>query len=140
MYFDLDHAGNLVKSLNTDFVATVEANFNISEIIIIFCRSGGRSSSAADQLETAGFLNVYEIDNYMNDGGRGGFQGSGYSGSYGGYRGYPERLPSNMAPHKIKVKLDSNRITNPDDSVAWMDSGLPITQEIDQDLILVLPD
>ncbi len=67
MYFDLDHAGNLVKSLNEYFVATVEAHFKKSEIIMIFCRSGGRRSSAAVELETAGFLNVYEIDNYSGN-------------------------------------------------------------------------
>lgn len=139
MFFDIDHAGNLVKSTNEDFLEIVTNFFNTDDVLILFCRSGGRSSSAAEMLETAGYVNVYEIDNYMDDGGRGGFQGSGYSNSYDGYRGYPERLPSNMAPHKIKIKFDSNRITNPDDSVSWMDSGLPITQKIDKDLILTLP-
>lgn len=128
----IDAGGTITKPLNPDFDALVEQTFmDKAAAIITFCRSGGRSSSASERLEYLGYTNVYEIDNAVK-GGNGGFQGSNYADVYAGYRGYPERLPSNMDPNRIKVQTDSDRITNPDDSVAWMDTGLPVTQKIDK--------
>lgn len=98
--------------------------------LITMCRSGGRSTAAAKQLEDLGYTNVYEIDNILKEmengtGGNGGFQGSSYSNKYDGYRGYPERLPSES------VATDTDEIKTPNDSVSWMDIGLPVTQKID---------
>ena len=83
--------------------------------LILMCRSGKRSDEAAKYLETTlGYTNIYEIDR-LDKTGRGGFQGSGYSDAYNGYRGYPGRGTSG---EKYP-------------SVSWMDTGLPITQKLD---------
>ena len=80
--------------------------------LILMCRSGKRADEAAEYLETTlGYNYIYEIDR-SDKTGRGGFQGSGYSDAYNGYRGYPGRNPT-------------------DPSVSWMDTGLPITQKLD---------
>lgn len=80
--------------------------------LILMCRSGKRADEAAEYLETTlGYNNIYEIDR-SDITGLGGFQGSGYSDAYNGYRGYPGRNPT-------------------DPSVSWMDTGLPITQKLD---------
>ncbi len=109
--------------------------------IITMCRSGGRSSDAAIYLESIGFSEVYEIDNYLEEaedvaagnsslGGRGGFQGSSSNSAldYSGYRGWPGRVDY----------LDQYPNHNPDweptdssQSVSWMDTGLPMTQKLD---------
>jgi len=87
--------------------------------LILMCRSGKRTDEAAEYLETTlGYKHIYEID-HSDKTGRGGFQGSGYSDAYNGYRGYPGR--------------DTSVETYP--SVSWMDTGLPITQTLDCDKI-----
>jgi rhodanese-related sulfurtransferase len=130
---DIDSAGNITVTKNSDFDALVDQTFpDHSQPIIAICRSGGRSSEAAEELERYPLLytEVYEVDNYLQNG-VGGFQGSNYGNATEGYRGYPQRLPNTMSPKKINVKTDSSRIVNSDDSVSWMDSGLPVTQRID---------
>ncbi len=135
---EVEDTGEVIKQDNSDFINIVQTHFKKRTPLILFCRSGGRSSAAAQALEESGFYNVYEIDNYLDDGGRGGFQGTGYSNSYQGYRGYPRRLPVTGYPDTVKVKYFSQQITNPDDSVSWMDSKLPVTQKIDPSKILTL--
>jgi rhodanese-related sulfurtransferase len=126
--------------------------------LILMCRSGHRSSAAADYLESLGYTEVYEIDNRVKEasdeaagkeigkrGGRGGFQGTGYSSVYNGYRGYPNRLPlvgfgipdpdadsSTREVETVTADLDSD---DKDDSVSWSDTGLPISQTFPLDLV-----
>ena len=57
----------------------------------------------------------------------GGFQGNSYGSDYDGYTGYPARLPHNQNPRKVTVQTSTDRIRNPESSVSWMDTGLPIT-------------
>lgn len=108
-----------------------------TEPIITMCRSGHRSSAAADYLESLGYTDVYEIDNEVKEaadetagtavskrGGRGGFQGSSSNcpAPYEGYRGWPNRV----TPGTVTTAL-----TDKNQSVSWMDTGLPITQKFD---------
>lgn len=106
--------GTITTVQNKKFERIVERHFELGRPIIIFCRSGGRSSAAAEALEAVGYTHIAEID--TEAGGEGGFQG-GKNDS--GYRGYPGRLES-------------------DYQVSWMDSGLPVTQKIDPELILTI--
>ncbi|MGD9366505.1 MAG: rhodanese-like domain-containing protein [Desulfobacteraceae bacterium] len=139
--------GTVVTQLNPDFEALVLQEFggNFNQVLITMCRSGGRSTSAANLLEGIGFTNVYEIDNALKEaengtGGRGGFQGTSYGSDYDGYRGYPARLPNNQNPNEVTVQTRTDRIRNPESSVSWMDTGLPITQDLSKAVIPVLSD
>lgn len=106
--------------------------------LILMCRSGKRCSDALTYLYSKGYKNVYDIDNYLKEdtvggpGGRGGFQGSSSNcpDPYEGYRGWPGRV-SNLEnlQDPTWVPTDKNQ------SVSWMDTGLPITQTLDCDLI-----
>ncbi len=137
MFKGVDGSGKSIMEPNSDFIELVKDTFDYDRPLITMCRSGHRSTEAAKLLESHGFVNVYEIDNYLKEqesppGGNGGFQGSNYSNNYEGYRGYPDRLLSgHHNPVKITVETDTDRIINPDASVSWMDTGLPITQKID---------
>lgn len=89
-------------------------NENGVETLIVFCRSGDRSTSCVDGLDEslAGrFQAIYEIDS-LKSGiyGFGGFEGSSYNQAYNGYRGFPGRLQ----------KLGTPR------SVSWKDMMLPV--------------
>jgi rhodanese-related sulfurtransferase len=46
---------------NPDFVSQVKAVFKPTEILLVMCRSGGRSALAVNQLAEAGFRTVYNI-------------------------------------------------------------------------------
>jgi len=102
--------------------------------LILMCRSGKRSSAALEYLYDLGYTQVYEIDNYHKEGtvggpgGRGGFQGSSSnrSDSYVGYRGWPNRNGDigNLEKPEWVPSLSS-------ESVSWMDTGLPTTQDLD---------
>lgn len=84
------------------------------EIIILYCRTGGRSSSAGQGILTKGLFNegeVYEIDDPQGKNGFGGFSGSPYSNVYNGHVGFPGRSTTTQHPP----------------SVSWLDSGLPAT-------------
>jgi rhodanese-related sulfurtransferase len=138
----IDESGNKEYRINTDFDALIEQTFGEvkNQGLIIICRSGNRSTYAADRMEELGFLNIFEVDNKLREmtsypGGRGGFQGSSYNSSYDGYRGYPGRLPSEPASFNIKVETITDNIDSEDDSVSWMDTGLPMTQKTDPDKI-----
>ena len=99
-------------SLNEDFAVDVEALAEDSgyEVIIFFCRSGGRSENCLGDFDTTLFEALYEIDQPDEKSGRGGFEGTSYSNVYNGYRGFPQRL-TEIQEHP---------------SVSWKDTGLPI--------------
>ena len=143
----IDNSGMVTKGNNPDFDTLVLQEFgdDKDQALIVMCRSGKRSTAAAGELEQLGFTNLYEIDNYLKEGekedsvgGRGGFQGTSYKNTYDGYRGHPERLPENNSVWKITVETYTEDINNTEDSVSWMDTGLPITQKIDPYLIPTL--
>ena len=46
---------------NTDFMEQIKSTFQRDDIILVTCRSGGRSSMAVNQLAAAGYKNVYNI-------------------------------------------------------------------------------
>ncbi len=86
-----------------------------AEVVILFCRSGGRSTACVGDVASDGAFNgypgaVYEIDDPEGKQGRGGFEGSSYGDAYNGYRGFPGRL----------TQLQDVS------SVSWKDSGLPM--------------
>jgi rhodanese-related sulfurtransferase len=100
--------------LNPDFDEQIDAlASNNVQVLIVFCRSGSRSSTCATQIENEHlFAAVYEIDDPTpgSPGGVGGFEGSPYSDVYNGYHGFPGRLTEIQAVP----------------SVSWKDTGLPI--------------
>jgi rhodanese-related sulfurtransferase len=103
--------------------------------LILFCRSGERSTDAAAYLETIGYTEVYEIDNKLAEeaappGGKGGFQGGSLAaGDYKGYRGWPGRVDYSGVGFNIK---DPDQTPNDASQlVSWMDTGLPMTQKLD---------
>jgi rhodanese-related sulfurtransferase len=143
--FTISADGTVVNVLNPNFEALVLQEFSddTGQALITMCRSGGRSTDAAEAMEGIGFTNVYEVDNVLKEaengrGGRGGFQGTSYGSDYDGYRGYPDRLPYNQSPNKVTVQTSKNRIRNPESSVSWMDTGLPITQDLSNAVIPIL--
>jgi rhodanese-related sulfurtransferase len=80
------------------------------EVLIVYCRTGGRSTDCTYQFDTDAFFAVYEIDDPAENRGYGGFEGSSYSNVYNGYLGFPGRQTSLQAVP----------------SVSWKDSGLPM--------------
>ncbi len=114
--------------------------------LILMCRSGHRTSDAAEYLENLGFTNVCSVDNYLKVaediaggsskiGGKGGFQGSSSNSpsDYLGYRGWPGRvdyLPIYPNHDPDWLPEDSSQ------SVSWMDTGLPVTQKMDANKIV----
>jgi len=134
--------GIAVKEL---FLSLVKRTFPEGSILVLMCRSGHRSTFAAEYLEEQlgeGYYTIYEIDNPLKNaengkGGSGGFQGSSsVDPNDKGYRGYPERLPfcSETTEHPCVARYGSE-IGDANDSVSWMDTGLPITQTVDKDKI-----
>jgi rhodanese-related sulfurtransferase len=80
------------------------------DVVIFFCRSGGRSQACLAYFDTTLFDEVYEIDQPDGQSGYGGFEGTTYGSVYNGYRGFPGRM-TYIQDHE---------------SVAWKDAGLPI--------------
>lgn len=113
-----EDTGTLIP--NDDFADEVEAlacNGNEGvcyDVLIFFCRSGGRSEACLDPFDTALFYNIYEIDQPDGESGFGGFEGTSYSNVYNGYRGFPKRL-TEIQEHP---------------SVSWKDTGLPMKTSI----------
>ena len=95
---------------NSGFVAAVENLSPAYNVLIFFCRSGGRSEDCLGYFDTTLFDAIYEIDQPDGKSGRGGFEGTSYSNVYNGYRGFPERL-TEIQEHP---------------SVSWKDAGLPM--------------
>jgi rhodanese-related sulfurtransferase len=100
--------------LNPDFVTTVNNLSSDYDVVIFFCRSGGRSEACLGDIDTSLFETIYEIDQPDGKSGRGGFEGTSYSDVYNGYRGFPRRF--------------TGRQEHP--SVSWKDAGLPIKTSI----------
>jgi rhodanese-related sulfurtransferase len=137
----IDENGSKKFIDNPDFDTLANQTFgdDKTQPLIIMCASGIRSSYAAQRLEALGFKNVYEIDNKLKEtrnfpgGMGGGFQGSSYNGLYDGYKGYPYRTENKLSD--ITLETETNNIDNENDSVSWMDTGLPITHKIDPNKI-----
>jgi rhodanese-related sulfurtransferase len=54
--------------LNPDFLASVKATYKTDDMILVTCRSGGRSAMAVNMMAQAGFKNVYNIiDGFEGD-------------------------------------------------------------------------
>jgi rhodanese-related sulfurtransferase len=84
------------------------------EVVILYCRSGGRSTDCTYEFDTDAFSAVYEIDDPAGNRGFGGFEGNSYKNVYNGYRGFPGRQTGVQ--------------TVP--SVSWKDLGLPMKTSI----------
>lgn len=100
--------------VNPDFTGDIEGLSTSYDVLILYCRTGGRSSAATLDFDTTLFSNVYEIDDPDGANMYGGFSGSKYQGSYNGYVGFPDRLTDGQ--------------DHP--SVSWSDSGLPIATTV----------
>ncbi len=100
--------------VNDNFAAEVEALANSYDVLITFCRSGGRSEDCLVDFETDLFDAFYEIDQPDGKSGRGGFEGTSYNNVYNGYRGFPGRF-TEIQDHP---------------SVSWKDTGLPIKTSV----------
>jgi rhodanese-related sulfurtransferase len=91
-----------------NFYPAVEKLASEFDVIILYCRTGGRSGIAGAGIEPGLFYAVYEIDDPNGKNGQGGFSGPNYSKStnaYNGYAGFPGRL---------------------NEPISWVDSGLPV--------------
>lgn len=112
------------KLWNED-TATLEANPDFAteiaslvqegiQVVILYCRSGGRSTDCTYEFDTDAFFAVYEIDDPAGNRGFGGFEGNSYKNVYNGYRGFPGR------------QTDAQTVP----SASWKDSGLPMKTSI----------
>jgi len=55
-------------TFNPDFLTSIKRQFGTNDIIMLICRSGGRSAYAANMLIEAGFTNIYNIiDGFEGD-------------------------------------------------------------------------
>jgi rhodanese-related sulfurtransferase len=60
--------GNYSIVVNTDFIAHVSERFQPDDMILVMCRSGGRSAMAVNALAKAGFTQVHNIiDGFEGD-------------------------------------------------------------------------
>ena len=59
--------GTVQTKDNPDFEGLVEQEFGYdkNQALITICRSGDRSTKAANFLESIGFTNIYELDNTL---------------------------------------------------------------------------
>lgn len=96
--------------LNDQFTQQIEDLATQYNVLILYCRSGGRSGDCVGNFNTDLFDAIYEIDQPDGANGFGGFEGPGYNDSYNGYLGFPQR-PTCFKEHP---------------SVSWKDAGLPI--------------
>lgn len=94
---------------NSAFTPTIQALADSHDVVILFCRTGGRAWRATSMFNTALFDAVYVIDG-PGASQVGGFSGIGYGNAYNGYVGFPGRQTDVRATP----------------SVSWMDAGLPI--------------
>jgi rhodanese-related sulfurtransferase len=102
------------KTSEDDFYLAINELAVDYDVLILYCRTGGRSSLAGDGVDPTLFFTVYEIDDPKGKNGSGGFSGPSYSRAYNGYVGFPGRLTDNQ--------------DHP--SVSWSDSGLPIATTV----------
>lgn len=55
-------------AMNPDFLTRVKSQYKPDDILILLCRSGGRSARATDALAAAGFTKVYSVtDGFEGD-------------------------------------------------------------------------
>lgn len=80
------------------------------DVVIFFCRSGGRSEACLADFDNSLFDAIYEIDQPSLANGVGGFEGTSFGNVYLGHRGFPGR----------------NTRTQENPSVSWKDAALPI--------------
>ena len=107
------------------FYPTVATLADQYDVLILYCRTGVRSSLAAEDLDPTLFWKVYEIDDPGGEGGHGGFSGSNYDNVFNGQVGFPGRMTSGQIVP----------------SASWMDSGLAIvTTTMPDTLDPVLPE
>lgn len=60
--------GNYSVVVNKDFIPHVQVRFNADDMILVMCRSGGRSAMAVNALAKAGYTKVYNIiDGFEGD-------------------------------------------------------------------------
>jgi rhodanese-related sulfurtransferase len=96
------------------FYEAIEELKDTYDVLILYCRTGGRSSRAGAGIDDLGLgLRIYEIDIADPNGGIGGFSGSPYGNAYNGYTGFPGR-PTGTQNYG---------------SVSWLDAGLPVTTQ-----------
>jgi len=103
------NAENCQLEKNENFAFEIQSLSNFYDVVILMCRSGGRTSACYLEFDNGLFKSVYEIDDSFI-GGTGGFQGSSFNNAFNGYRGFPGR----------------NRSSFGDKPVSWSDSGLPV--------------
>lgn len=114
-----------------EFYNDIKALARPDTVVILYCRSGGRSSAAGKlilngrdeedddyDLEPLPFYDVYEIDiddpTDPSTANHGGFSGPEYVNAYNGHAGFPGRLTE----------------VQPVPSVSWMDAGLPVKRAV----------
>ena len=56
-----------VMLLNDNFIGDVKKKFKKTDVIMVMCRSGGRGAVAVNELAKAGFKNVYNITDGLED-------------------------------------------------------------------------
>lgn len=110
--FRLWDENTATTTINEGFKEAVEALATEQgvQVVIFFCRSGGRSEACLAPFDNALFEAIYEIDQPNLAGGFGGFEGTSYSNVFLGYRGFPGRHTQSQE----------------NSSVSWTDSALPI--------------
>jgi rhodanese-related sulfurtransferase len=93
---------------NPDFVAKVETTFQKDDVILIMCRSGGRSALAVNMLAEAGFTKVYTITD--------GFEGDLVKDEMSAYHGKRLRNGWKNAGNPWTYDLDPKLIYSEDES------------------------
>jgi rhodanese-related sulfurtransferase len=56
----------LINFFDKDFVQQVEADFDKSKPLMLYCRSGNRSAKATAKLKAAGFKEIYDLQGGYN--------------------------------------------------------------------------
>lgn len=61
-------SGHLKNAINIDVndIASVRDSYDLDKKIIVYCRSGGRSSKAFSELESMGYKNIYDLGGINN--------------------------------------------------------------------------
>lgn len=66
--YDAGHIDNakLINFFDEDFVQQVEAKFDKAQPLMLYCRSGRRSTQATAKLKAAGFKEIYDLKGGYN--------------------------------------------------------------------------
>jgi rhodanese-related sulfurtransferase len=108
------------------FYEAIEALKNTYDVLILYCRTGGRSSLAGAGINEDLGLRIYEIDIADPNGGIGGFSGSPYGNAYNGYTGFPGRPTGTQSYAGFPGRPTGTQKYR---SVSWLDAGLPVTTQ-----------